>query len=130
MLELNPQDLGSNWLKKGGRQKQLTIIVTLLDSREEMEKFSKNTEEPPQCSRQADHSPKANTHRAPTRTPPPTLSWVLARVLTWASFISSAARPPAPPHCQSTIQELQGDLPGQGTGASAIYVVFLRSIWF
>ena len=112
MLKPNPQDLGSNRLKKGGRQKRLTVIVTLPDTREEMETFSKNTEEPPQRPRKADHSPKANTHRAPPRSPPPTLSWVLARALTWASFISSAAHPPAPPPCQSTIQELQGDLPG------------------
>ena len=93
MLEPNPQGLVSNWLKRGRRQKKLTIIVTLLDRREEMEKFSKNTEEPPQCAREAYHSLKANTHRAPSSTPPPTLSCVLARVLTWAGFISSAPAP-------------------------------------
>lgn len=65
MLEPNPRGLASNWLKRGGRQQKLTSIVTLLDSREEMEKFRKNTEEPPQCSREAYHSPKAKTHRAP-----------------------------------------------------------------
>ena len=96
MLEPNPQGLVSNWLKRGRRQKKLTIIVTLLDRREEMEKFSKNTEEPPQCAREAYHSPKANTHRAPSSTPPPTLSWVLARVLTWAGFISSVPAPVPP----------------------------------
>ena len=111
MLEPNPQGLVSNWLKRGGRQKKLTIIVTLLDCREEMEKFSKNTEEPPQCAREAYHSPKANTHRAPSSTPPPTQSWVLARVLTWASFHFLRPRPTLP-HCQSSIQELQGNLPG------------------
>ena len=81
MLEPNPQGLVSNWLKRGGRQKKLTIIVTLLDCREEMEKFSKNTEEPPQCAREAYHSPKANTHRAPSSTSPGQVSF-----------------PPPPPH--------------------------------
>ena len=81
MLEPTPRGLASNWLKRGGRQKKLTSIVTLLDSRQEMEKFSKNTEEPPQCSREAYHSPKAKTHRAPPCSPPPTLSWVPAGLL-------------------------------------------------
>lgn len=103
MLEPNPQDLMSNWLKRGGRQEKPTITATLLAAGRRWSS-SPRTQTPsvPRRPREARHTLKASTHRASPRNLTTHLSSALARVLTWVSCKSPNPTRAASKSCGGT----------------------------